>query len=171
MTWYSERLVWDKSPAEFGSANYASMGMWRDCLRRIPLIGFFLASAWAMARRRPKEYLREVGAATRCSGVSSHSWPNIIYQNNADIVWISVFIADVCSYSLKAGWIHNKLRTLSTYLHELKIFSTLLHESFESWSLHLLKVNSCQKSWNPTVYVNIGPCSHGAVLSNNKIIS
>ena len=28
-----------------------------------------LASAWAMARRRPKEYRRKVDAATRCSGV------------------------------------------------------------------------------------------------------
>ena len=26
----------------FGSANYVSMGMWRDSLRRIPSIGFFL---------------------------------------------------------------------------------------------------------------------------------
>ena len=28
-----------------------------------------LASAWAMARRRPKEYRRKVDAATHCSGV------------------------------------------------------------------------------------------------------
>ena len=28
-----------------------------------------LASAWPMARRRPKEYRREVDAATRCSDV------------------------------------------------------------------------------------------------------
>ena len=28
-----------------------------------------LASAWAMARRRPKEYRRKVGAARRCPGV------------------------------------------------------------------------------------------------------
>ena len=28
-----------------------------------------LASAWAMARRRTKEYRRKVDAATRCSGV------------------------------------------------------------------------------------------------------
>ena len=28
-----------------------------------------LASAWAVARRRPKEYRRKVDAATRCSGV------------------------------------------------------------------------------------------------------
>ena len=28
-----------------------------------------LASAWAMARRRPSEYRRKVDAATRCSGV------------------------------------------------------------------------------------------------------
>ena len=32
-----------------------------------------LASAWAMARRRPKEYRRKVDAATRCSGVCSHT--------------------------------------------------------------------------------------------------
>ena len=32
-----------------------------------------LASAWAMARRRPKEYRRKVGAATRCSGVCPHT--------------------------------------------------------------------------------------------------
>ena len=99
------------------------MCMWRDSLRRIPPIGFFLveirgagpclggnhtlrgcvsgvlsegyghdgpcvclgdgqteaylkdmgmtglASVWAMARRRPKEYRHKVDAATRCSGV------------------------------------------------------------------------------------------------------
>ena len=31
-----------------------------------------LASAWAMARRRPKEHRRKVDAATRCSGVCPH---------------------------------------------------------------------------------------------------
>ena len=30
-----------------------------------------LASTWAMARRRPREYRGKVDAATRCSGV----WP------------------------------------------------------------------------------------------------
>ena len=84
------------------SANYAFMGMWRDSLRRILLIGFYfvhirgagpmpgparrlgdgqtesypkdmsmtgLASAWAMARGRSKDYRRKVDAASRCSGV------------------------------------------------------------------------------------------------------
>ena len=32
-----------------------------------------LASAWAMARRRRKEYRRKVDAATRCSGVCPHT--------------------------------------------------------------------------------------------------
>ena len=32
-----------------------------------------LASAWAMARRRTKEYRRKVEAATRCSGVCPHT--------------------------------------------------------------------------------------------------
>ena len=32
-----------------------------------------LASAWAMGRRRPKEYGRKVDAATRCSGVCPHT--------------------------------------------------------------------------------------------------
>ena len=32
-----------------------------------------LASAWAMARRRPKEYRHKVDAATRCSGVCPHT--------------------------------------------------------------------------------------------------
>ena len=36
-----------------------------------------LASAWAMARRRPKEYRRKVDAATRCSGVCPHTWPDL----------------------------------------------------------------------------------------------
>ena len=31
-----------------------------------------LASAWAMARRRSREYRRKVDAATRCSGVCPH---------------------------------------------------------------------------------------------------
>ena len=32
-----------------------------------------LASAWAMARRRPREYRRKVDAATRCFGVCPHT--------------------------------------------------------------------------------------------------
>ena len=32
-----------------------------------------LASVWAMARRMTKEYRRKVDAATRCSGVCSHT--------------------------------------------------------------------------------------------------
>ena len=32
-----------------------------------------LPSAWAMARRRPKEYRRKADAATRCSGVYPHT--------------------------------------------------------------------------------------------------
>ena len=32
-----------------------------------------LASAWVMARRRPREYRRKVDAATHCSGVSPHT--------------------------------------------------------------------------------------------------
>ena len=32
-----------------------------------------LASAWTMARRRPKEYRRKVDAATRCSCVCPHT--------------------------------------------------------------------------------------------------
>ena len=32
-----------------------------------------LASAWATARRRPKEYRHKVDAATRCSGVCPHT--------------------------------------------------------------------------------------------------
>ena len=32
-----------------------------------------LASAWTMARRRPREYRRKVDAATRCSGVCTYT--------------------------------------------------------------------------------------------------
>ena len=32
-----------------------------------------LASAWAMARRRTREYRRKVDAAARCSGVCPHT--------------------------------------------------------------------------------------------------
>ena len=32
-----------------------------------------LASAWATARRRPKDYRRKLDAATRCSGVRPHT--------------------------------------------------------------------------------------------------
>ena len=38
-----------------------------------------LASAWAMARRRLKEYRRKVDAATRCSGVYPHTRPTCQY--------------------------------------------------------------------------------------------
>ena len=39
---YRERLGLTFTNTMFVSANYASMGMWRDNLRRIPPIGFFL---------------------------------------------------------------------------------------------------------------------------------
>ena len=40
-----------------------------------------LASAWAMARRRPKEYRRKEDAATRCSGVCPHTWPDLNFNS------------------------------------------------------------------------------------------
>ena len=36
-----------------------------------------LASAWAMAGRRPKEYRRKMDAATRCSGVCPYTLPDL----------------------------------------------------------------------------------------------
>ena len=36
-----------------------------------------LASAWALARRRLKEYCHKVDAGTRCSGVCPNTWPKI----------------------------------------------------------------------------------------------
>ena len=52
-----------------------SLGSWlcqvESYLRIMGMAG--LASAWAMARRRPKEYRRKVDAATRCSGVCPHT--------------------------------------------------------------------------------------------------
>ena len=45
-----------------------------DCQTEAYLKGMTeLASAWAMARRRPEEYRRKVDAATRCSGVRSRT--------------------------------------------------------------------------------------------------
>ena len=38
-----------------------------------------LSSAWAMARRRPEEYRRKVDAATHCSGVRPHTWPDLTW--------------------------------------------------------------------------------------------
>ena len=52
----------------------ASGGGWKD-------IGMTaLASAWAMDRRRPKDYRRKVDAATRCFGVCPHTWPDMFTQ-------------------------------------------------------------------------------------------
>ena len=49
-----------------------------SCLRQVETylkdIGMAgLASAWAIAKQRPKEYCREVDTATRCSGVCLHT--------------------------------------------------------------------------------------------------
>ena len=46
-------------------------GQTEACLKDTGMAG--LASAWAMARRRPREYRRKVDAATRCSGVCHHT--------------------------------------------------------------------------------------------------
>ena len=45
-------------------------------LKDADLVG--LASAWAMAGRRPKEYRRKVDAATLCFGVCPHTCPDLI---------------------------------------------------------------------------------------------
>ena len=48
-----------------------------------------LASSWATARRRPKEYRRKVDAATRCSGVCPHTLPDLIFgfmKNGVDLM-------------------------------------------------------------------------------------
>ena len=115
-----------------GSANYASISMGRDSLRKIPPLGFFLveireaepcrggahrlwwlrqvesylrdmgmaglASAWAIARRRPKEYRHKLDAAARCSGVCPHTWPDLYHQRSGvsvadapdDLRWLSL---------------------------------------------------------------------------------
>ena len=39
-----------------------------------------LASVWAMARQRTKEYLRKVDAATRCSGVCPRTIPDLTHS-------------------------------------------------------------------------------------------
>ena len=45
----------------------------KSCLKNTDMPG--LTSIWAMARRRPKEYRRNVNAATRCSEVCLHACP------------------------------------------------------------------------------------------------
>ena len=56
-------------------AHGASTGLWlrqvESYLEDTGMAG--LASAWAMARRSPKDYRRKVDAATRCSGVCPHT--------------------------------------------------------------------------------------------------
>ena len=42
-----------------------------------------LAFAWAMARRRPKNYRRKMDAATGCFGPCSHSWPDLMNLTKA----------------------------------------------------------------------------------------
>ena len=39
-----------------------------------------LASAWTMARRRPKEYRRKLDATTRCSGECPHTCTDLTYM-------------------------------------------------------------------------------------------
>ena len=58
-------------------ARYDGSGVCLDCgqtesyLKDTDMMG--LASVWAMARRRPKEYRNKVDAATRCSGLCPHT--------------------------------------------------------------------------------------------------
>ena len=54
-----------------GSGVWLGDGQTEACLKDMGVTG--LASAWAMARRRPKVYFRKVDAATRCSGVCPHT--------------------------------------------------------------------------------------------------
>ena len=48
-----------------------------------------LASAWAMARRRPEKYRQKVDAATRWSGVRPHTCPDstVIFDKLQKICW------------------------------------------------------------------------------------
>ena len=50
-------------------------GQTKTYLKDMDMTG--LGSAWAMARWRPKEYRHKVNAATRCSGVWSHTSPEL----------------------------------------------------------------------------------------------
>ena len=59
-----------------------------------------LASAWAMARRRPKEYRRKVDAATRCSGVCPHTWPDLVVKQCSLVTQCQVRTFTNCSLSL-----------------------------------------------------------------------
>ena len=47
----------------------------KACLKDMGMTG--LASAWAMARRKPKGYSRKMYAVTRSFGTSPHTWPDL----------------------------------------------------------------------------------------------
>ena len=61
--------------------NFAKVPLMASWLRQVEVylkdMGMTgLASAWAMARRSPREYRHKVDAATRCSDVCPHTWPD-----------------------------------------------------------------------------------------------
>ena len=57
-----------------GRPQASKLGQGASYLKDTGMAG--LASAWAMARRRPKEYCRKVDVASRFSGVCPHISPD-----------------------------------------------------------------------------------------------
>ena len=103
-----------------------------SCLRDIGMTG--LASAWAMASRRTKEYRRKVDAATRCSGVCPHTWPDLTVEapkiSRVWKTWMSQRIEfrgsrlaatryDVWTRARLVLFRNVKRKTISTHEHEI----------------------------------------------------
>ena len=55
--------------------------------------------SWGVLLRRPKEYRRKADAATRCSGVCPHTWPDLSWPV---LTWLSV-LAPPTMYSSPTG--------------------------------------------------------------------
>ena len=66
MSWPFEHQLCFFVSLIIGTANYASTGMWRDCLPRVALFGFCLVEDWSMPRGWPHDsWLRQVEACLK----------------------------------------------------------------------------------------------------------
>ena len=63
-----------------GPGVYVGDGQTESYLKDMGMTG--LASVWAMARRRSKEYPRKVDAATSYSGVCPHTCPDLFLESS-----------------------------------------------------------------------------------------
>ena len=99
-----------------------------------------------MARRRPKEHRRKLDAATRCSGVCPHTWPDFneyVHNRNVDLI----------TYSSNSYILHSQSSVaVKWYVERAGMKFGIPHRKTENSShlsrYHVQNLRSHEMEWN-----------------------